>query len=159
MDLLISHNKCGLYVLTKRAEKRRFAVLMDEYHPQGYLSRAPMARKRMDIVYRCGDDWCVLMIVHLINNPYIAQKLRLDWNKTWFIRRIVTIPQSKNKYGDTASTALKLLCEWLKYHGAEAVLALTLPRHSGAVYKHAGFEYVMDAQTKGMKWFLRRLRE
>ena len=98
------------------------------------------------------------MTIHKINNPRVSQIYRLDMESTWMLRRIVTIPMAKTKYGDVAVEALKALEEYLRKGGEEAIITLTLPRHSGGLYKKAGYEQMGTTVKGNMIWWIRRLR-
>lgn len=159
MKLLMKFGRGELYVLDKnnKKERRRFRALMDEFHPQGY-AHAPMMRGKRDLVFVIDGDWAVLMTIHKLNNIRVSQIYRLDMEKTWFLRRIVTNPAAKEKHGDVAVEALNALEEWLRKGGEEAIITLALPNHSGGLYKKAGYEK-MGETVKGDKiWFIRRLR-
>ena len=157
MKLLIEHGRGGLYVVETPKERRKFKELMNLFHPQGYVI-APMMRGKRDLVYKIGDDWCVLIMLHKINNFNLSKMYRLDWEETWFIRRILTVPTAKEKHGDVAVEALKALEAWLKKGGNEAIITLTLPRHSGGLYKKAGYEELAKTRKGDKVWFICRLR-
>ena len=154
-------HECGrgvLYKVITLNERRRFRELMDRYNSYGYVKYAPMMRNRMDLVYAIGDDWCVLFTVHLINNFSISQKYRLDWYHTWFIRRAATVEEMKEKYGQITVEAHRCLIDYLREHGAAAVLGLSIEGRSGATYKHLGFEEIGKTVRGHGRWFLLRLR-
>ena len=157
MKLLLPYERGQLYRLTSRDERRKFNQLLDVFHPQGH-ARGPMMRGKRDLVYVIQGDWCVLMTIHKINNPRVSQIYRLDMESTWMLRRIVTIPMAKTKYGDVAVEALKALEAYLRKGGEEAIITLTLPRHSGGLYKKAGYEQMGTTVKGNMIWWIRRLR-
>ncbi len=158
MKLLIEHGRGGLYLVTTPKERRKFRELMNLFHPQSYVV-APMMRGKRDLVYMIAGDWTVLMQVHKINNFNLSMKYRLDWEETWFVRRIVSLPMAKEKYGDVAVEALQALEAWLKKGGNEAILTLTLPDHSGGLYKKAGYEKLARTNKGDKIWFVRWLKE
>ena len=157
MELLLSYGRGQLWKLTSKPEKRKFNQLFDVFHPQGH-ARGPMMRGKRDLVYTIRGDWCVLMTIHKLNNLRVSQIYRLDMESTWMLRRIVTIPSAKTKYGDVAVEALKALEEYLRRSGEEAIITLTLPRHSGGLYKKAGYTPIGRTVRGDMVWWLLRLR-
>ena len=101
---------------------------------------------------KCGK--CCRYVTVALDTP----EDRLDWEETWFIRRILTVPSAKEKHGDVAVEALKALEAWLRKGGNEAIITLTLPRHSGGLYKKAGYVELAKTRKGDKVWFIRRLR-
>ena len=157
--------RCGRGVLCRvfsKQEKRKFRDLMNRYNAYGYVPFIPGARKRMDLVYCIGEDWCVLFTIHLINNFSLALKYRLDWNHTWFFRRVATVEECKDKYGNVTVEGYRCVIEYLKQHGAEAVLGLVMrtdKRRSGGTFKRLGFEEIGETVKGHGRWFLLRLNK
>ena len=156
--------ECGrgcLYRVISPSERKRFRDIMDRYNVWGYVKQAPFMKRRMDIVYCIGDDWCVLFTIHLQTNPTILTKYGLEWGRTWFLRRVATNEECKEKYGDITVEAHRCLIEWLKKRGEHAVTALAITedeRRSGATYKHLGFVEVGRTVKGHGRWFILKLR-
>ncbi|RLG76836.1 MAG: hypothetical protein DRO14_03250 [Thermoprotei archaeon] len=162
---MIKLHECGrgcLYRVLTLEERRKFRFLMNKYNAYGHLSQAPYLRRRMDLVYCIGEDWCVLFTIHLMTNPTILTKYRLDWDRTWFIRRVATIEECREKYGHVTVEAHQCLIDWLRKRGESAVIALVVTedvRRSGATYKRLGFQEVGRTVRGKGRWFLLRLKE
>ena len=83
----------------------------------------------------------VCLMVTCLGNPLVLAKANLlnivDPRKTLFLRRIFTIPPFNEE--NVASKCLNMLEELLRSEGHELIYSFTLPKHSGALYKHAGW--------------------
>ena len=162
MIKLLECGRGALYRVLTPGERRVFRFLMDKYNAYGYVKSAPYMRRRADLVYCIGGDWCVLFTIHVMTNPTILTKYRLDWDRTWFIRRVATVEECKEKYGHVTVEAHKCLIEWLRRRGESAVIALVMTgdmRRSGATYKRLGFKEVGRTVRGHGRWFLLRLKE
>jgi len=161
---LIKLHECGrgcLYRVLNLEERRKFRFLMDKYNAYGYIKQAPYLRRRMDLVYCIGEDWCVLFTIHLLSIVTMLVKYRLDWDHTWFIRRVATVEECKEKYGHVTVEAHQCLIDWLRKRGESAVIALVVTedvRRSGATYKRLGFQEVGRTVRGKGRWFLLRLK-
>ena len=125
-------------VVLEELKNRRDQVLAREiirrYHPLPLRGGGPFRYFALVERERGG-----ILAVFVINpaDERVRQKARLP-APSWFIRRLVSVPpfQALN----VLSVGLQMLCDYLRAQGVKSVYSFALPNHSGAVYKHAGWE-------------------
>jgi len=141
-----------LIELKSQKDIKRFKQLMNLLHPQGHPQGAVYAKGwRFWALVNEKGEWLVLMSTHLLNNYKYSQQYRLKMDRTVFLRRILTLPREEN----VAVEALRQLIERLRSEGYHALITLSLPRHSGALYRHAGMTKVGESSKGHGIWLLK----
>ena len=100
----------------------------------------------------------ITLIITCMGNPLVLRKagIDIDVRKSVFLRRIFTLPPFNNL--QLSSKCLNLLEEKLKNEGIEIIYSFTLPKHSGALYKHAGWNEGYKVKRKRIKMFYKILK-
>jgi len=108
--------------------------LIRRYHPLPLRGGGPFRYFALVERERRG-----ILAVFVINpgDERVRQKARLP-SPCYFVRRLLSVPPFQEL--NVLSVGLRLLCDYLKAQGVKSVYSFALPRHSGAVYRHAGWE-------------------
>ena len=152
----MSKKEYKLIELKKTEDIVLFKYLTNKYNPKGLKKAGD--NPRYFVLTDNSDMWYVLILID--NADFrVIERFRKEYNvelnpwKCVFIRRITTLPAFWGS--ELPSLALKMLCEQLKNEGYEMVYSYSLPRHSGALYKHADFE--RGWRTRSRMWFYYKL--
>jgi hypothetical protein len=135
-----------LVELEGQSDIQLLRMLFDKYHRQGVPPGGGAARRSRYFVWVTPDGFWVAGAWLHDNTPFrfIAEKLRIGSENSYFIRRIC-----KFAPGDWLVDFLVALCDKLREEGKEYIWTLGMDDHSNALYRKAGFtEYGKTVRSK-----------
>jgi len=128
--------------------------LIARFHPQGMPPGGGLASGSRFFVLERGGKWVAIAWIHKPSTfRYLFAKFRIGLENSYFLRRILTLSTEKG-----AVKLLKLLGERLKVEGKECIVTMSLPRHSGGLYKKADFKEIGRTLKSNQKVFVLKLR-
>jgi len=109
-------------------------LILDLWHPAG-APRGP------SFYYALVDeqDFPIVILMFSPANPMVVHKIKPGFNpgKSAFLRRILTIPPYQGS--ELPSSAIKPEALFAALPHISLIYSYVMPRHSGALYKHAGW--------------------
>ena len=144
----------NLLELRSEEDKKLFNLLLKKHHPQGPIPGSGLGEGLRFFVLEQGGFWVAGALIHRPGQfARMFKKYNVPADTGYFLRRICSFAP-----GEHAVALLELLADKLRKEGKHAIMTLCFPHHSGALYKHAGFEEVGVTRT-GMKVFVKWLRK
>jgi len=132
-----------------RASQALLRALIRRYHPLPLRGSGPF--RYFALVERERGGILAVLVINPADER-VRRKARLP-SPCYFVKRMLTVPPFQEL--NVLSIALNMLEELLARQGVKALYSFALPGHSGAVYKHAGWEKGYTNPKGYVLWYKR----